>query len=42
MKDQTLTKVSLYLDGILVDRDSLTWDEGALVSGLLEGHKVFT
>ena len=39
MKDQTLTKVFLYLDGILVDRDGLTWDKGALVSGLLEGHK---
>ena len=42
MKDQTLTKVSLYLDSILVDRDSLAWDKGALVAGLLEGHKEFT
>lgn len=42
MNDQTLTKVSLYLDGILVDRDSLAWDKGALVTGLLEGHKEFT
>jgi len=38
MKDQTLTKVSLYLNSILVDRDSLTLDKGALVTGLLEGH----
>ena len=38
MKDQTLTKVSLYLNGILVDRDSLTLDKGAFVTGLLEGH----
>lgn len=41
VKDRTLTKVSLYLDSVLVDRDRLTRDESALVAGLLEGHKVF-
>jgi hypothetical protein len=41
VKNHTLTKVSLHLDSILVDRDCLTRDKGALVAGLLEGHKVF-
>jgi hypothetical protein len=42
VKDRTLTKVSLYLDSILVDRDRLTRDKSALVAGLLESHKVFS
>jgi len=42
---RTLAKVFLYLDSITVDRYLLTWDQGTLVAGLLEGHStcaVFT
>ena len=40
---KTLTKVFLYLDSVIVDRNFLTGDEGALVGGLLEGHtELFT
>jgi hypothetical protein len=37
---RTLAKVFLYLDSITVDRYLLTWDQGTLVAGLLEGHIV--
>ena len=37
---RTLAKVSLYLDSIAVDGYFLTWDQGTLVTGLLEGHTV--
>jgi len=37
---RTLAKVSLYLDSITVDGYFLTWDQGTLVAGLLEGHIV--
>ena len=37
---RTLAKVSLHLDSITVDRYFLTWDQGTLVAGLLEGHIV--
>ena len=40
VKDQTLAKISLHLDRILVNRDCLTWDKGTLVGGLLEGHNL--
>ena len=39
MKEKTLAKVFLYLNGIIVDGYFLTWDQGALVAGLL-GHTV--
>jgi hypothetical protein len=37
---RTLAKVSLYLDSITVYGYFLTWDQGTLVAGLLEGHMV--
>jgi hypothetical protein len=42
-ESKTLTKVSLYLDSVIVDGNFLTGDEGTLVAGLLKGHtEVFT
>jgi hypothetical protein len=37
---RTLAEVSLYLDSITVYGYFLTWDQGTLVAGLLEGHIV--
>lgn len=37
-ESKTLTKVSLYLDSVIVDGNFLTGDEGTLVAGLLKGH----
>lgn len=38
VKEKTLAKVFLYLNGIIVDGYFLTRDQGALVVGLLESH----
>jgi hypothetical protein len=37
---QTLAKVSVYLDSVIIDGDFLARDQSALVAGLLEGHTV--
>jgi hypothetical protein len=40
VREQTLAKVFFDLNSVFVDRNCLAWDKGALVSGLLEGHRV--